>query len=93
MLKEDVLPPNPIQVLIDLKYAYINQKKKEDVEWTTRPGQYPILLSLPFICQTPNTGVTTTYKSRKKRKQVVEDIRNNLENKSQENVIHGHAEI
>ena len=91
MLKRD-LPPNPFQVLIDQKYAYVQLKIQEDDEWKTRPSQYPILLSLLFICQRANLGVTTTYRPRK-QKQVVGVSNNCVNNNPQNNDMTGHAQV
>ena len=69
MLKDD-MPTNPIQELIDKKYAYLQIKKKDFVGWRKRHGQYPILLHLPFIHQAPNFAGTTSYRPRKRNKRI-----------------------
>ena len=56
------LPLQPIEALVDEKYAYLQKQIILNEEWKHRPMQYPILLCLLFIQQKPNPGATTTFK-------------------------------
>ena len=74
MLKK-CLPPQPIQALVDEKYAYLQKQIILNEEWIHRPRQYPILLCLLFIKQKPNPGATLTFRPRtRKRKTVVDEM-------------------
>ena len=74
MLKK-CLPAQPIQALIDEKYAYLQKQILLNEEWIHRTRQYPILLCLLFIQQKPSPRATSTFRPRtRKRKTVVDEM-------------------